>query len=461
MATKTEMQAEIDGLKNMLEAALAVTETDNTFYAGKTLSGLYRDRYDYDRQTIFAECLRAWRVNPIARRIVKLITPFAVGLEPITLEVRHKATQKFINEWENHPLNFLDRTTQKEWSDELYRSGNLFYLFSVVDRMPFIRATPADLIRDIQTVPNDYKQETYYIPTKLDQQPWTAWTPDWEPTESENAAMIHFAANRPVGVAWGEPDMAPLLDWIGHFSAWLRDRARLNRFRNVFNYIVVGDYKNEEDRKARERELNQNPPTPGSILVINKNTEAWGVLAPNLDAFDASTDGLALKKMVSAGTGFPLHYFAEPESSTRTTAEAAGTPTFRNLGDFQADLFSAYIRTARVAIILAKQAGWSRLDPAAKIIPHGADITERDNSVLALAVNRIYPTLADLFDRNGIDEAEMLRLIYRMAGEVYDKGESAVHMLRKPLTTAPDVQPPSDSENDPNAVPEVSSQEAA
>ena len=43
------------------------------------MSGMYRDRYDYDRQTIFSECLRAWRVNPIARRIVKLISMFIVG----------------------------------------------------------------------------------------------------------------------------------------------------------------------------------------------------------------------------------------------------------------------------------------------------------------------------------------------------------------------------------------------
>ena len=57
---------------------------------------LYRDRYDYDRQTILAECLRAWRVNPIARRIVKLVSMFVVG-EGISVKSDHKATAEFLN----------------------------------------------------------------------------------------------------------------------------------------------------------------------------------------------------------------------------------------------------------------------------------------------------------------------------------------------------------------------------
>ncbi len=53
-------------------------ETDDNFFPGENLSQMYRDRYDYDRKTILAECLRAWRVNPLARRIVKLMSMFIV-----------------------------------------------------------------------------------------------------------------------------------------------------------------------------------------------------------------------------------------------------------------------------------------------------------------------------------------------------------------------------------------------
>jgi hypothetical protein len=226
-----------------------------------------------------------------------------------------------------------------------------------------------------------------------------------------------------------------MLDWIGHFSSWLRDRVRLNRFRNVFNYIVVGTYKSEEERRIREVALNANPPQSGSILVVNKASEEWGILSPQLDAFDAANDGTALKCMVALAAGIPMHYLAEPESSTRTTAEAAGTPTFRTLEDIQADLMNCYVRLAKVAVSIAKQSGWSKLDTSAPIYASGPDISERDNSNLAMAVSRIYPALSDLFDRKGIDEDELLRLIYRMAGEVRDQNNTAPTMLRKPLVS--------------------------
>jgi hypothetical protein len=67
------------GLPVPARLSAQVHETDSNFYPGSNMSSLYRDRYDYDRQTILSEYLRAWRVNPIARRIVKLISMFVVG----------------------------------------------------------------------------------------------------------------------------------------------------------------------------------------------------------------------------------------------------------------------------------------------------------------------------------------------------------------------------------------------
>ena len=55
------------------------------------------------------------------------------------------------------------------------------------------------------------------------------------------------------------------------------------------------------------------------------------MLSPQLESQEAGEDGLALKKMIAAGAGIPLHFLAEPESATRTTAEAAGGPTYRRL----------------------------------------------------------------------------------------------------------------------------------
>ena len=420
--------------------------TDSNFFPNG-MSDSYRTRYDYDRIKIQEECLRAWRINPVARRIVNLISQFVVG-SGVSIECDHRATQKFIDEWFNHPMNRIPAQL-KSWKDEGTRAGNLFFLFSVdkLTGMSYVRAVPADMIHEIQTADNDVMQETYYTRTAMDESPWPAWDPNAE----QDQFMVHFADNRPVGTSWGEPDMAPMLPWIGRFSTWLEDRARLNHFRNSIMYILrlKGTIaKGVKDQRAAE--LNANPPKPGSVLVTDEG-EDWGILTPQLDAFDASLDGDALKTMIAAGIGFPMHWLAEGESSTRTTAEAAGTPAFKVLTDLQNTFLDMLVSLAKIAVQVRKRYD-HRVNPDKEIVARGADVTERDNANLALAASRIMPVASELFDRGGIDEAEFLRLVYRMAGEIYEteEGEDVPTMLKAPLKQA-SRQPASTPGTDPNA----------
>jgi len=80
-----------------------------------------------------------------------------------------------------------------------------------------------------------------------------------------------------VAAAWGESDLAPLLRWLARYSNLLEDRARLNRYRQAFMYVVSAAFQSKADRLARQAELNANPPTPGAILV-KEDTETWEVV---------------------------------------------------------------------------------------------------------------------------------------------------------------------------------------
>jgi hypothetical protein len=90
------------------------------------------------------------------------------------------------------------------------------------------------------------------------------------------------------------------------------------------------------------------------------------------------------------------------------------------------------IEMARVACEVRSKIDKS-VDATAEIKVTGPDITERDNATLALALGRAYPQLADLFDREGIDDKEFLRLIYKMFAEVW-QGKTTPKIKRKPLT---------------------------
>jgi len=421
---KSEIEKEV-----AKQVALSVTESDNTFYPSAA-SNLYRDRFDFDRITIVNEALRAWRINPIARRLVELTNQFVLGADGINWSCKHKHTSKFIDEFWNHRLNQLDIQIS-EWLDELTRSGDLFLLFSVDDAgMSFIRAIPPEQIKDIQTRENDYRQELYYIKTAIDETPY----PAYDPTDAEQKSFVlHYAVNRPAGAVWGESDLAPVLKWIGHYSSWLENRAMLNRFRTAFMFVLRGQFQSESDKKKRQAELNANPPRSGSVLVTDPSEE-WGTLSANLDAFDASADGLSIKKNIALGAGIPMHFLAEPESSTRTTAEAAGTPTFRRFEQRQKYLLWMLEDVLKTVITIRKRHD-ARVKTDADIELRGNDISERDNAALALAASQIETTFGDLYDRGLIDEQEFMRLVYRFSGEVLDTDQPIPKGIRKSVNT--------------------------
>jgi len=442
MPTKKELERQLAMTNDALEAALAVSpERDNNFFTGG-LSGLYEGRNAWDRKKIFAESLRAWRVNPIARRIVKLQTSFAVG-KGLEFKSDNKEIENFLKQWATHRLNKFKRNI-KRWKDEDTRTGNLFALFNVQDDgMTIIRMVPAEQIDDIETTENDIEQEIGYWKDEAHTEKYEAY----KPGEKQKTFMLHFASNQPIGSPWGEADLSPILVWIGRFSAWLENRARLNQFRTAFMYVVRGQYANETDRKKREIELQANPPKSGSVLVTNSaNGEEWGIMSASLDAFDATMDGMALKKMVMNGIGHPMHWHAEGESAISTTAEAAGTPTFRTLEEMQRDLFETLIEMATIA---AEVKGLT-LGETQSIWIEGPDITERDNATLALALGRAYPSLADLLDREGIDDKEFLRLVYKMFAEIWT-GKKTPKIKRKPLIKPTEQQPAiEDDKTDPS-----------
>ncbi|MGD0707591.1 MAG: hypothetical protein ABSA51_03965 [Anaerolineaceae bacterium] len=274
-----------------------------------------------------------------------------------------------------------------------------------------------------------------------------------QPNEDGSFApvVLHYAINRPAGAQWGESDLAPILRWLSRYNAWLEDRARLNRFRTAFLYVVKAKFISEAERASRQNALNATPPSPGSILVTDES-ETWDVISPKLEADDANTDGLALKKMIAAGSGVPLHFLAEPESATRTTAEAAGGPTYRWFEQRQ-EYFTWMLTDLLCTVAARRSLVDRRVNRQATIEVHGADISARDNVSLAMAASNILGVLTELRGRGLIDDSEFLRLVYRFCGETVDVEE----MLRrgKEEGAAPNAKPAAKPASDPSKVLDV------
>ena len=413
-------------LQRMVREALAVREDENSLLVGaRSLDEGTRDRYPFDRAQILEDCLDAWRLNPLARRIVELTSQYVVG-GGLVVRCGHAPTQAFINTFWQAPLNRMD-VRLVEMCDELTRTGNLFLLLSTDQvGMSYLRVVPASQINTIDAAENDIEQPLRFIckPEGIGEvRVFQAYRSGMDGPDQDGrfpAVMLHYAVNKPAGAQWGEPDLAPMLRWLARYAAWLEARVRLNRFPNAFLYVVKALFNSEAARHKRQLELAANPPSPGSILVTDES-EDWSVISPRLEALDASTDGLAVKKMIAAGAGVPLHFLAEPESATRTTAEASGGPTFRRFE--QRQHFFRWLVKDLLGVVLARRAMLDgSVDPGAGLAVYGQDISARDNRELAEAGSKVGEVCGRLYELGLMDKEELLRIVYRFLGERREGG---------------------------------------
>lgn len=369
----------------------------------------------------YAETLRVWRENPLARRIVSLTTQYIVG-RGIQFHCADMETNRFLDRFWNHPLNQLDQRIP-EWLDELTRSGNLFLrLTTDASGMTYLRALPASSVARITTAPLDaettlefeirsasgifndpagYRTERIPVADRL------------QPALED--AIFHVAINRPIGTAWGSSDLAPVLKWLRRYSSWLEDRARLNRYRNSFLFVVKSRLSSESQRVQRQKALNMRPPTPGSILVTTENEE-WAVLTPKLESHEAGEDGIALKKMIAVGAGVPLHFLAEPESENKASAEASGGSAYRGFEQRQ-QFFLAQMRELLLLVVGRAAIVDRRLDPNVEIRLIGSDINAGDNLRASQSALNAVQVMRALKDENAVDRDELLRVVYRFLGE--------------------------------------------
>ena len=414
-------------IEQTVREKLTVAETDNTFLVGtRRYDESDRDRLEYDRAEVLAQCLDAWRESPLARRIVELTSQYVVG-SGCDIQCLHEPTRRFLASFWNHPLNRMP-SRMVELCDELTRTGNLFLLVSTDSSgMSYIRALPAADIDQITASENDIEQPicfTTRADAALEARTYPAYNRLADAQEldgSFGAVVLHYAINRPAGAQWGESDLAPLLPWLRRYAAWLEDRVRLNRFRNAFLYVITGRFASEEARRARQATLAAHPPSPGSILVCDES-ETWSVISPKLEALDAMQDGLAIKKLIAAGVGLPLHFLAEPEDTNRSTAESAGGPTFRRFEGRQQ--FFLWLLRDLLGVVLARRAMVDRsVRPDAEIQLTGADISARDNVSHSIAAVNMMNALERLRAMGLIGDRELLRILYRFAGETGDLDE--------------------------------------
>jgi hypothetical protein len=426
-------------------AAAPGTEGDGlVFGAAGLTSGTELDRPWGDQLDGLTSAANLWRVNPLARRLVNLVTSFVVG-DGITLSAEDAELARFLDAFWNHPQNQLS-LRQYAWCDELSRAGELFVTLHLNpgDGMSYVRALPASRIDRIECAAGDYETELAFheaVGAGDPDYPAGRWwyAPDAE--EANDAARpvcLHFAVNRPVGCVRGESDLAPARAWLERYSRWLEDRVRLNAAMNAFIWLVKVPGK----LVAQKAEKWRLPPEPGTVLFVDKDVEEWQPLAPPVHANDAAADGRAIRWMIVAGgPGVGLVDLGEGEEANLATAKAMGEQRSRFMRARQSYFgwalasiaLAAYNRAARLGYA---QGGARTLDAIRVGLP---DISPADNRDLGASAAQAAEALMRIGEAGLTGERWQrlaLRTVLKFAGEPVTEEEVAAILRESRLSRA-------------------------
>jgi hypothetical protein len=382
----------------------------------------------------FKSAFESWRKNPLARRLVGIVTAYVMGGDSITLKSAYKPFDKFIMQFVNHPENrFAHR--QADWCDELSRAGELFPTLHINtgDGMVYVRAVSASRIERVEWQANDYEAETTFHEVGdvvTEGQTWyhPRAVPDRDGLKEGAkplAVMLHYAVNRPVGCVRGESDLAPILPWLRRYSRWLEDRVRMNAAMRAFLWIVKVPDKLVKSKEEQYRKT----PSSGSVLVIDRENEEWEAVTPNVKAADVADDGRAIRRhVVAGGPGLSLLDIGESETANLASAKTLGEQRRRFLRRRQA-YFGCVVADVVVqawnrVVCLGLRRG--RLVTLADVMIGVPDIAPEENWQLARAADQIMDALGKLEDMVGETPALKriaVRLLFKLAGEAVSDRE--------------------------------------
>ncbi|MGQ9666334.1 MAG: hypothetical protein ACUVWB_03390 [Anaerolineae bacterium] len=370
------------------------------------------------RQEDLEAALKAWRDHPLARRIVSLTTDYVLG-DGLSISSTIPEVDEWARRFWTHPQNRLDSRLYS-WVDELTRAGELFIVLSrnPADGMSYVRLVPACRIDQIDTDPDDLERERrYHEVTSSQLLEGGRWWPAAETADPHAPQVIfHAVINRPPGAVRGEGDLTPILPWLGHYAAWLEDRVRVNRLKSSFVWQVTLRGATPAVIAQKRAEYSR-PPSPGSVIISNEG-ERWEAVQPHIDAQDAQADGKAMRLLVAAGAGVPLHFLSEGESATRATAAEMGDLTFRHYRRRQMEVCRIVEQLVEVAYQRAVAIGKARFYERLELTVSAPEIVRDDNETLSRATRQMVEALARMRELGWVDTRRAIRLAFKAAGEL-------------------------------------------
>lgn len=356
--------------------------------------------------------------NPIARKVIRLTADFVVG-EGITI----KADKVQDREEEQKELQgiidgFWDRN---EWDLKQFQRIEELGLYGEQIYRTFINEFNGDvklgvfdpeMINKILTNPENQEELTTIVPkghysdtdeVQLDIiRPQRIITVDATsgrkipvgPTILKGEAFF-FNVNKGSHATRGKSDLLSYADWLDIYDRTLYTMTERVTFLLTFIWEVIITGATPAQLKQRLKDLQMNPPKPGSYQVHNEN-EKWEANAPDLRGGDFAEFFKTVSTMFVGGSGFPEHWLlGKGEDVNKASAKEMSDPTIRQLKRRQKYIQYMFRQMIDFQILQKIKKGElsGRLEnfPYTIIIP---EPSKKEADLLADAIAKLTPALA-------------------------------------------------------------------
>ena len=280
-------------------------------WSASSASATERDLPMQDLAVLRRESLRAYYKNPHGRVVIRNLVKFIMGGGSIIdFHEKDEGKLKSITDWWR---KFTKKSKwfrfQREILTRSFRDGEAFIRRFAIEQEPLrLRFIDPDRIptENITYDENDGEVATFFKINNRSQ------TGEGETVKAED--IIHIKLDVDSNVRRGHPILESMLTDLSEFRQWRKARMVLNIVRTSVALVKeVSGSPNDLSRLRLSQKATRNDSKetdkqkmlrPGTIISGTPGVQ-YKMLAPNLDAKDASEDGEMILRSIAAGAGFP------------------------------------------------------------------------------------------------------------------------------------------------------------
>lgn len=305
------------------------SHADFSYY--RPLTRASKDLSPLTQQRMQEIALLLYTINPMAHRILDLITAFAVGGQ-VMVEAEDARIQQFIKEhWENPINNWNRRIVKGIFELGLYgeiclntavnkKNGDV--LLAYVSPLA-IEAVSAD--KEDPSIAAAVTLKAKSASGKKQKLPIIRYNPERGLREGE---CFFWAINKVGDSLRGKSDLLSLADQIDSLDRLLFNLLERVAHLNSWIWDVTIQGASDEQIRAFLTKLHNKPPMPGAIRAHNELV-TWEAAAPELQGTDQSELFRMFKNYTLGGAGIPDWFYGESSEAGRAIAESMQEPTLR------------------------------------------------------------------------------------------------------------------------------------